>query len=67
MQETLPASAVREEPGETEPPSSFDPAIAEEVYRVVTAAGVARVLLMPRFMQVVIRSPIWSGYPSAAP
>jgi hypothetical protein len=44
---------VREEPGETEPPSYFDPAIVEEAYRVVTAAGLIRVLLMPRFMQVL--------------
>ena len=47
---------MREEPGETEPPSSFDPAIAEEAYRVVTAGGLNRALLMPRFMQVLMRT-----------
>jgi len=47
---------VREEPGETEPPSYFDPAIVEEAYRVVTAGGLNRALLMPRFMQVLMRT-----------
>jgi 2-dehydro-3-deoxygalactonokinase len=54
--ETFLASALREEPGETAPPSYFDPAIVEAGYRIVTAGGLNRALLIPRFMQVLMRT-----------
>ena len=54
--ETFLASAVRAELDDACPPGFFDAAIVEEGYRIVTAGGLNRALLMTRFMQVLMRT-----------
>jgi len=54
--ETFIGSAVREERAEPEPAGFFDAGIVEEGCRIVTAGGLTRSLLMPRFMQVLMKT-----------
>jgi 2-dehydro-3-deoxygalactonokinase len=52
--ETFLASTIQEAPGDPEPPGYFEPGLVEEAWRIVSAAGLTRALLLPRFMQVLM-------------
>jgi len=54
--ETFLASAVREDSADPEPPGYFDAGLVEEAWRIVSVAGLTRALLLPRFMQVLMRT-----------